>query len=172
MSAYPPAPPLAVDWTRARAALSTVALLGVETVISLGVMFGTGLLVCVVSGPYEDLLSVVGWVFWSAVFAVVTTGAVLVVGLPLRLARPLRSWWERNGEVMLLGVLVGVALVVGAFVAGHPGTVNADGVELAVYEPQWVLLLAGWVVLAFSCAYVRWPRRWTPRRTTKGPTPA
>ncbi|MGF0118267.1 hypothetical protein ACQFYA_18390 [Promicromonospora sp. Marseille-Q5078] len=153
------APP--VDWTRARAALSAVGLVGVQSLLTLALMFATGLVVCVVSGPYDDLLTVVGWLFWSAALAVVTTMAVLVVGLPLRLVPRLRAWWSRHGEYTLLGGALGVLLIAGSFLAGHPDTVNMDGVDLPVFQPQGIILLAGWTALAFSSAHVRWPRTWT-----------
>ena len=153
------APP--VDWRRARAALSAAGLAGVQSLLTLALMFAIGLVVCVVSGPYDDLLTVVGWLFWSAVLAVVTTMAVLVVGLPLRLVPRLRSWWSCNGEYTLLGGGLGVLLIAGSFLAGHPDTVTMDGVDLPVFQPQGGLLLAGWTALAFSCAHVRWPRTWT-----------
>lgn len=150
-----------MDWTRARAALSAVALVGVQSILTLATMFATGLAVCVIAGPYDGLLTVIGWLFWSAVFAVVTTGAVLVLGLPLRLVPQLRSWWSGNGEFTLLGALVGALLVAGSFLAGSPETVSVNGVDLPVFQPLWALLLGGWTLLAFSCAHVRWPRRWT-----------
>lgn len=153
--------PPPVDWTRARAALSAVALEGVQSLFTLAVTFATGLVVCVASGPYDDLLTVIGWLFWSAVFAVVTTVAVLVVGLPLRLVPRLRSWWRGNGEYTLLGALLGTLLIASSFLAGHSETVSMDGVDLPVFQPQGVPLLVGWIVLAFACAHVRWPRRWT-----------
>ncbi|WP_139820702.1 hypothetical protein [Krasilnikoviella flava] len=151
------------DWTRARGVLSAVAVAGAQAVATFALMFTTGLVVAVLSGPYEDLLSVVGWLFWSAVIALVTTGCALAVGVPLRLVPRLRAWWRGNGELMLLGALLGAALIVTAFVLGHPDTVDADGIELAVYQPHGVLLLVGWLLLAFFCAHALWPRRWTPR---------
>lgn len=161
LPAQEPVKPAPVNWTRARTALSAVALVGFQSLLTLATMLTVGLITCVIAGPYDGLLAVLGWLFWSAALAVLTTGVVLVLGLPLRLIPRLRTWWSDNGEYTLLGALVGAGLIASSFLAGSPDAVSVDGVDLPIFQPHWMLLLAGWTVLAFSCAHVRWPRRWT-----------
>ena len=135
-------------------------LIAAQAVISVAVMFVAGVAVAACAGPYEDMLSLVGWVFWSALAAPLTTVCVLLLGLPIRLMPRLRSWWMDNGELTLLGAGLGAALVVVAFRIGHPGTVSDGDLELRVFQPNVLLLLVGWLLLSFSCAHVRLPRRW------------
>ncbi|MFB7888724.1 hypothetical protein ACFCZ3_11850 [Cellulosimicrobium cellulans] len=154
-------PPSSVGWDRARRLLMAAGLIVAQAAISVAVMFVAGLAVAVGAGPYEDMLSVVGWLFWSALAALLTTMCVLLVGLPVRLIPRLRTWWMENGEFTLLGAGVGAALVVVAFLVGHPDTVSDGDLELRVFQPNGWLQLVGWLLLSFSCAHVRWPRRWT-----------
>lgn len=96
----------------------------------------------------------------AVVLASISTVFVIVVGVPLRISRHLRFWWIRNGELALVGAVVGAALLVASALLG-------DGAA-----PSGWLLVPGWLLLAFSVAHSWWPNRWRPERLrVKSPEP-
>ncbi|MBT2498858.1 hypothetical protein J7E25_07095 [Agromyces sp. ISL-38] len=134
-----------------------------QTIFSIAAL-GTCAFVIILASdqPYEDMLSMVGWAFWSVLAAVITTALMIIIGLSLRLLPVLRRWWRANGEVMLAGTLVGLGLIVVAFIMGTPRRVEEPfEQEFVVFEPNGWLLLTGWLVFAFTCSHLLWPRRWT-----------
>lgn len=141
-----------------------LAVVAVQAIFSIAAL-GTSAFVIILASdqPYEDMLSMIGWVFWSVLAAVITTSLMIVIGLPLRLVPVLRRWWRANGEVMLAGALLGLGIIVVAFSMGTPRRVEEPfEQEFVVFEPNGWLLLAGWLVFAFTCSHTLWPRRWTP----------
>ncbi|MFF1574181.1 hypothetical protein ACFVWR_15670 [Leifsonia sp. NPDC058292] len=140
-------------------------LLAIECGATLVVMFFTGLgVILAARSPYEGMLSVIGWLVWSAAAALLTTAVVALIGSPIRLIPRLRRWWIDNGEVMVAGAPLGGALIVVSFLLGQEETIRAASSQwFEMLMPNGWLLLAGWVLLSFSCAHLRWPRRWAVR---------
>ena len=91
--------------SRVGVVIEDLLVLLVESVLTLAVMFFAGLAVIVAArSPYEDMLSVIGWLVWSVLAAIITTVVVLVLGLPIRLVPAARRWWRANGEFTLAGL--------------------------------------------------------------------
>ncbi|SKA82681.1 hypothetical protein SAMN06295879_0510 [Agreia bicolorata] len=148
------APPVA----RGAVQLGALAVQVIATAATLSVA-GSILLL---AGGYADngvgslLLCLVAAVF----AAILTTSFVVLLGLPLRVARRARLWWIRNGELALVGAAIGAGLLVASAVLGGGGAPNG-----------W-LLVPGWLLFAFSLAHTWWPDRWRPERLrTKKPEP-
>ena len=96
------------------------------------------------------------------------TGFIVgVLGLPIRFVPSLRRLWLANGEATVFGVLLGVvAIVVSYFPLGALVDVDLDLVDLSypAYQPNGVVFLVGWFLLAFSLSMFVWPARWLPAR--------
>ena len=122
-------------------------------------------------GEYDGITSVFGWGFTAVIEAVgmaflfVITGLIVgVLGLPVRLIGPLRRWWLGNGEVTIAGVMLGVIFIIVAYAFGSWGSLEAEFNTYAFYDPQPHMLIAGWLMFAFSLSMLVWPARWMPRR--------
>jgi hypothetical protein len=114
------------------------------------------------------MLSLIGWLVWSAATAVLTTALVLVLGSPIRFIAPMRRRWMANGEVMLAGTLLGGPLIVSSFLLGQHEKIRVtSGQPFEVLMPNGWTLLVGWLILSFSCAHLVWPRRWTAWVTSR-----
>jgi len=119
---------------------------------------------------YDGVTSFVGWAF-DALFVVggglvigaVTIVIVFVVGLPVRLIRPVRRWWIAYGEIAFAGIAIGAILIVLSWALGTLQTGEQDGLPFRQWVPNLGVLLVGWVMFAFSLTHVWWPKRWRPR---------
>jgi hypothetical protein len=101
----------------------------------------------------------------AAVFILIITGLVVgLLGLPIRLIGSVRRAWLGNGEVTIAGVVLGVLLLVVAYLLGTWSNVHQDHHAYAVFTPSPLPLLIGWFVLAYSLSLLVWPARWLPRR--------
>jgi cation transport ATPase len=151
--------------SRVGAVIEGLLILLVESLLTLAVMFLTGLGVIVAAhSPFEDMLSVIGWLVWSVLAAIITTAVVLVLGSPIRLVPAARRWWRANGEFMLAGALLGAIVIGASFLFGQQTTIRgASSQDFELLMPNGWALLAGWFLLSFSCAHLLWPRRWTTR---------
>jgi hypothetical protein len=141
---------------------------GGQSALTLAVMGFAGLVVCIAAGSYDGILTMIGWFMLSAAAAIVTTVIVMAGGLPLRLIPRARNFWRDHAELAFIGMSAGAALIVGSLVLAVRTTITDDfGGRFDVLEPNPWTLLAGWLLLAFSCAHVRWPREWSRRRAGK-----
>lgn len=101
----------------------------------------------------------------AAFFVFLITGLVVgLLGLPIRLIGPVRRAWLGNGEVTIAGVMLGVLLLVVAYLLGTWGNLHQDHRAYAVFTPSPLPLLSGWFVFAYSLSLLVWPARWLPRR--------
>ncbi|MDR6614090.1 hypothetical protein [Leifsonia sp. 1010] len=138
---------------------------GGQSALTLAVMGSTGLVICIAAGSYDGIPSMIGWLMLSAAAAFVTTVIVMVGGLPLRLIPRARNFWWAHAGLAFVWMSAGAVLIVGSLVLAARTAISDDfGGRFDVLEPNPWILLAGWLLLAFSCAHVRWPRRWSRRR--------
>lgn len=112
------------------------------------------------------IVDVAGGLLAATVGWALTLVAVFVVGLPVRLEPKLNGWWLRNGGIPVVGVVVGAVLIPLAWVFGTLTTFDADGRTVSQYVSQLWVLLAGWLLLAFSLTHVWLPSQWRPRTRT------
>lgn len=115
----------------------------------------------VVGGTYTEGLQVIGFAFLSTPITIL----VFVLGIPLRTASPLRSWWlQRAGWMFVLFVLAAGAMLLSYFV-GEAGPVRyvetVDWPETEGYAPDARFFFPALVVLAFATMHLRPP---SPRR--------
>ncbi|PRB08682.1 hypothetical protein CQ042_19830 [Microbacterium sp. MYb62] len=115
-----------------------------------------------IGGAYTEGLQVIGFAFFSTPLTVL----VFLLGLPLRLAPPVRLWWlQHAGWTFALFGVAACGMVLSYFV-GDAGPVHyvetvawpaTDG-----YEPDARLFLPSLVVLAFATMHLRPPLRRRP----------
>jgi hypothetical protein len=110
----------------------------------------------------------------------VTLAAVALPGLVIRHIPKLRNWWISHSAIAAAGVLLGIALLGVAYLAGFTESGAMDGTPYSVRRPSWSLLAAGWFVLAFFALHTWLPLRWgqqavyskgNPHRTARKPKP-
>lgn len=95
----------------------------------------------------------------SLMVPAVTLFAVSLPGLVIRLNPKLLSWWISHSVVAAAGVLLGLALLGVAFLTGFTESGVLDGSPYSVRIPDWPLLAAGWIVLAFFASHLWLPLR-------------
>ena len=93
----------------------------------------------------------------------VTLVAVSLPGLVIRLSPKLRGWWISHSVIAAAGVFLGLALLGIAYLAGFTESGVIDGSQYSVRVPNWSLLIAGWIVLAFCASHTWLPLRWSQR---------
>lgn len=97
----------------------------------------------------------------SLMMPAVTLFAVSLPGLVIRLSPKLLSWWISHSVIAAAGVLLGLALLGVAYLAGFTESGVLDGSTYSVRIPDWPLLAAGWVVPAFFASHIWLPLRWS-----------
>lgn len=100
----------------------------------------------------------------------VTLLAVALPGLAVRLIPKLRSWWISHSFIAVVGVLLGLALLGVAYLAGFTESGVVEGTPYSVRVPAWPLLSAGWFVLAFFASHIWLPLRWGQIAVKSAPT--
>lgn len=91
----------------------------------------------------------------------VTLVAVSLPGLVIRLSPKLLSWWISHSVIAAVGVVLGLALLGAAYLGGLTESGVLDGSPYSVRVPDWSLLIAGWIVLAFFASHIWLPLRWS-----------
>ena len=92
--------------------------------------------------------------------AAFTVGVVSLVGLPLRVGRRLRPWWEQSGPTMLIVAVVGLLSVILGLALWTPVTYTDEfGGPVAIREANPFLFWGGWFALAFGIMHIRSPFR-------------
>lgn len=117
---------------------------------------------------FDGGMAVIGLPLLAASAATVTGAVSLLVGLPLRLSRRLRSWAEMHGRSFLLGALGACVVIIAGFFLGEAGYRNfpdttVDGITYPAavgYVPDWQLVAIGWVVLSFCVLHASGPDSW------------
>jgi hypothetical protein len=100
----------------------------------------------------------------------VTLAAVALPGLVIRHIPKLRNWWISHSAIAAAGVLLGIALLGVAYLAGFTESGAMDGTPYSVRIPSWSLLAAGWFVLAFFALHTWLPLRWGQQAVDSTPT--
>lgn len=143
-----------------------IGVLSVAVVVQLtltpGAVFGEfdGIFTWLVSRGMDAAVEVI-----AAIFLFLVTGLIVgLLGLPIRLVGPMRRAWLGNGEATIAGVVVGVLLIVSAYLFGSWGTIDQTNGTYSFYTPSALPLLIGWLLLAFSLSLLVWPARWLPQR--------
>lgn len=137
-------------------------VLVVQLTLTPGAVFGEldGILTWLVSLGVDAAVEVI-----AAIFVFLVTGLIVgLIGLPIRLIGPVRRAWLGNGEVTFAGVVIGVLLIVSAYLFGSWETIHQTNGTYSFYTPSALPLLIGWLLLAFSLSLLVWPARWLPGR--------
>ncbi|MBF4562517.1 hypothetical protein ITJ43_10210 [Microbacterium sp. VKM Ac-2870] len=109
---------------------------------------------------YDTVFSLLVLGVFAVVVAAVSMVGAFVVGLPLRLIAGLRSRWLANGELTVVGAVVGLSACC-LLIAFAPVTdVTAELGTSPSREPIGWALFAAWALFALSVAHFAWPRRW------------
>ena len=140
-------------------------------ILSLALVAQLTLVPGAIFGEFDDIMTwVVGLGFTAAIEVVMAlllfgaTGLLVgILGLPIRLVGPLRRAWLGNGELTIAGVVVGLFMIVVAYLFGSWGSIDGTFNSYAFYSPSPWPLLIGWLLLAFSLSLLVWPARWMPR---------
>lgn len=118
-----------------------------------------------ISTFYDGALTFIGMTVTATVIALASMILAMLLGLPVRLIPSLRSLWLANGEITVIGALLGL---LGCVLTIAVAPVTSFNNEFGAYEVrdfnQWILL-ATWTVFAMSVAHLVWPTRW--RRPAK-----
>lgn len=124
-------------------------------------LFFVGIAASIFAIEYDGILTLVGLPIFIAYVALVTTVAVVIVGLPLRLAPPLPRWWFGRPRLTQLVAIGAAALLVLSFFVGGAGWRDEPTQEftdpITVYRPDDTLFLIGWVLTAFALAHLWLP---------------
>jgi hypothetical protein len=136
------------------------AILVVQLTLVPGALFGGGGFTAPFTVAFTGVVELVS-VF--VVFAL-TMATAFIVGLPMRLIPPFRRLWLANGEVTIVGAVLGALSIAVAYALGRWKQVEFPEGLYRVFEPALWPLLIGWLVLAFSLVHLVWPARWLPRR--------
>lgn len=118
------------------------------------------ILTTLLSSAYDGVVSLLVEGLIAVLVAVGSMAVAFTIGLPLRMVDALRFRWLANGELTVAGAVIGVTacfLLIGSAPVRY---VADDFGGYAVREPNGWLLLAAWVLFAFSVAHFVWPRRW------------
>lgn len=119
------------------------------------------------SPVYDGFSSWFGYIVFPAIAAGFTVPIVIVLGLPLRIARPLRTWWMTHGGWTVAAFVLGLLVIAASYLTGSSGYVNepasAEAPAFTVFVPDSTIFLVGWFVLAFALAHIWWPMTWRSR---------
>ncbi|PCE16414.1 hypothetical protein AUC47_00765 [Microbacterium sp. SZ1] len=114
------------------------------------------------SDLYSEGLQVVGLGLGASVITI----AAFLLGLPLRIAPPLRRWWLRHGIWPVIVFLLGAGGLAASYVVGDAGAfhVPADDMfpEANGYQPDGRIFIPSLAVLAFAAMHLLPPRRRFP----------
>ncbi|MGN8552512.1 UNVERIFIED_CONTAM: hypothetical protein OHV15_08005 [Microbacterium sp. SLM126] len=113
---------------------------------------------------YDGALSLIAMTLFATVIAVASMIVAMLLGLPVRLIRGLRSRWLANGEVTVIGAVIGLAACIIVLSVGPVHEVTDEYGTYEVRDANTWLLLATWSVFAISVAHFVWPRRWRRKR--------
>ena len=112
-----------------------------------------------IAGAYTEGLQVIGFAVVSAALTIL----VFLLGLPLRVAPPVRRWWISHAGWMLGLLGLGTAGIVLSYFVGGAGPVYYDEVAdwplTDGYEPDAGLFWTSLLVLAFATMHLRPPQR-------------
>jgi hypothetical protein len=132
-------------------------------------LFVAGFVFTLLGSPYDGILSWLGYVIWPAVMTVVSVPIVVALGLPLRIARPLRRWWMTHGGWLDALATVGLGVLVLSYFVDLAGPIHQPAgygqPAFTVYAPDWRLFVVGWFFMGFGLAHAWWPFSW---RTSAG----
>jgi len=132
-------------------------------------VFATGLFTFVacalwmsISDQYSEGLQVVGLGLGAGVITI----AAFLLGLPLRIAPPLRRWWVRQGVWPVVVFLLGAGGLAASYFVGDAGAlrVPADDMfpEVNGYLPDGRLFIPSLGILALAAMHLLPPRRRFP----------
>lgn len=113
---------------------------------------------------YDGGLSALGWSVGAVVISLLSIGLAFAIGTPLRVVPRWTRWWLGNGELSVLGVLLGLAGCATSLATARVQTLTGDFGPHEVLETNVWVLGVSWAVLAFSVAHFVWPSRWRPGR--------
>ena len=111
---------------------------------------------------YDGAMTLIAWSIVGVMIAVPSTIGALIIGLPLRLIPAIRLRWLVNGEITVVGAVLG--FIASAVLVASGVTAYALATPDGSYASLW-LLCAAWVVFTVSVAHFVWPARW--RRTER-----
>lgn len=115
------------------------------------------------TSDYDGLAGIVGFLLGGVIIPTLAIVAVIVLGLPVRLAPRLNRWWAGNGHAHTAIASVAVGLMVAGIVKTQRQVGILDGVAYDVVTPDPGLLCGGWFLLAFLLVNAALPLRWRRR---------
>lgn len=142
-------------------------VLPAHVVLAGAVLFAVGFAYVFTGSLYDGFTSWFGYLLIPAIGAGLTVPIVVVIGLPLRIARPLRRWWMTHGGWFVTLCVLGLAVIAASYLVGSAGYLNepatADTRAFTVFVPDSTIFLVGWFILAFGLAHFWWPLTWRTR---------
>ena len=125
----------------------------IQTVIGYALLAPVAFVVGITGLIYEGFQTVFALALF-VIFAPISSIAVAVlIGLPLRLIPAAAQWWARYGWLGFPGIALGVMLLIFSFLFGGNEAVDFEGVSHTMFVPNGLLLLTGWMMLAFFAAH-------------------
>lgn len=137
--------------------------------VAYAVMVPVGLAAGLSTGGDGGEANIVGLLLAVVIMPGLAIGATAVLGLPLRLIRPLRRWWIDNGEIAYAGIVISLGTVLYACVNTHLETYMTEFGQTTGRSPDWIPLLIGWLMLAFFTTHAWVPSRWRKNPPEQSP---
>lgn len=104
--------------------------------------------------------------FISLGISIATIIICIVIGLPIRLNKHLRDWWRRHFYIPVLGAVAGLIFIGLSFLPTLCKTVITPE-SLIKQQPNTILILTGWFLLAFGLTHFYLPLQSVMRKITK-----
>ena len=99
----------------------------------------------------------------AVVLAALTIFCCLILGLPIRLIKKVKTWWSRHFYIAIGLTLLGLTLLVLSLTPQfiEETIVTSEGFEMTKEIPNIGLAVAGWLVTAFSVLHTYPPEQLT-----------
>jgi hypothetical protein len=137
------------------ASSSAWQIMPLQMLISGAVLFVVGILIYMLSGTYDGIISIIGVPIITTIEAGALTIAAILVGLPLRLVPTMRAWWFAHPRLGLIIAGTGTATVIAAFIVGTIHRSASGGAEDATpLQPEPTILVAGLLALAVGLTHL------------------
>lgn len=133
-----------------------------------GAALGFTMGLTMILGSYDGLTSMIGAAIGGPIFAGIVMVLAFLLGLPLRLVRPLRHWWVTRGWAIaiacacigLLGMVVAFMWPLGSNVYVDAEGAGMPGVE--VREPNPVMYFVSIGLAALGLCHLMRPMKRVP----------
>ena len=107
-------------------------------------------MVAVVMTVYDGLLSLVFQPLMGLAFSLVAILMLLLLGLPLRISKPLNAWWRRYWWVPFVIGSIAFGLMLASWMQQFRVTVFDPELQAEVSSFHPALAITGWLLTIFS----------------------